>query len=201
MEDLKRKLGPSSMDGAKRPKTSASSSSTAKQDVFRMEMVLLEEETMASSTNLNNISKMMDQLQRSQSLECRIAMSTMCRTFCRLVAKGSFNSSGDSSGNGTLVAKWLKARLEEFRATLVELIFTMDLETSALAVDLYMQLLQTECMHTSNNSSTKLVLERTSTLILSILRSQHGEQLQDRYMASLADKYFDIRCYTIRSIG
>lgn len=151
---------------------------------------------------------------RSPQLASAVAL---CRVFMRLLAAGGLNFTPGMSEKESTVVRWLKDRLAEYEAVLLELVAGKSGgDAAATALTLAMRLLQAEGQAqrkkaAAGTGSDDAAYEFPQALLTSIVRSllqagarlaqEEAEGLADEFVEKFAGEMVDVRFYTFKAVS
>jgi U3 small nucleolar RNA-associated protein 19 len=185
------------VDSQRKPvKRSKSESSSDEDEDVQAQILLLENEILASKKNYNNIPKLIKLLGSEDAI---IAAVALCRVFSRLIASGELAKKAGSSEKEDIVVAWLKERYIEYKTGLYELLESPEVASTILA--LCMRMLKNEGTYLKNGQDYNFPLRFLTDLVRTLLSLEDGEDVRKEFSEKFVEEYDDIRFYTFAAIA
>ncbi|CAK7244499.1 MAG: Maturation and nuclear export of 40S ribosomal subunits interacting protein [Sporothrix thermara] len=196
-------------------------------------ILLLESQILESKKHYNNIVELLNIVKKGSSAEDEednddddddddksphlAAAVALCRVFMRLLAAGSLNLARSMSEKEVVVVRWLKDRMAEYQAVLLELVAGQSGDdAAATALTLAMRLLQAEGQAQRKKATAAVGVEDATyvfpqAVLTSIVRSlllagakldqEAAEGLADEYVEKYAGEMSDVQFYTFKAVA
>ncbi|CAK7273132.1 Maturation and nuclear export of 40S ribosomal subunits interacting protein [Sporothrix epigloea] len=196
-------------------------------------ILLLENQILESKKHYNNIVELLEIAKKGPAAEEEdevesddeddngspqlAAAVALCRVFMRLLAAGGLNFTPNMSDKESTVVRWLRDRLAEYEAVLLELVAGKSGDdAAATALTLAMRLLQAEGQAqrkkaASSVGSDDAAYEFPQALLTSIVRSlllagarldqEAAEGLADEFVEKFAGEMVDVRFYAFKAVS
>lgn len=176
---------------------------TIQEDDFESDILLLESQILESRKNFNNIPKLLGYVKNHTAIDQRdlVASVVLCRVFCRLMAAGDLKRSREISVNEATVVQWLRERLQDYEASLLEMLSTGDPARQSTILTLVMRLMKEEANHL-NLSEDGIWRTGLFAKLLSILvESSAKREIREEFIAKYVEKFDDVRYYTFARLA
>ena len=172
-------------------------------DDIQSEILLLEENILASQKNFNDIFTLLEYAQNIDLDDQRDIMATigLCRVFCRLMAAGSFARSRASSGNEIMVTQWLKDRYDDYKNTLLRTLGRVDAVKQKTALALLFQLMKEEKSHLKLPEDAVWRTGIFSKVVQVLIEKAVADGVRAEFVDKYVNKYDDFRFYTFKCIA
>lgn len=161
-----------------------------------------------SRKNLNNIVKLLN-VARSTKNDATVAVVSLCRVFCRLLAEGKLSkphaaksqaANSQAAQDEATVVSWLRDRLTDYRELLLALIQDERPHKCKLGLALSMQIVKGE-LAISKSSVDAMRTGTFPTVMQAILQSSEDSRVTSEFINPFFNQYNDVRFYTLLSVA
>ncbi|KAI0187314.1 nucleolar complex protein [Xylaria flabelliformis] len=192
---LKRKRAKAPENPSKRTKAESSDEEEDRQ----AEVLLLEDDILKSKKNYNNITVLLGLAKDEDDPETAVfATVSVCRVFLRLLASGSLSRKVGQSERETVVIKWLKDRLSDFKKHLLLLLGDEDSASTALTLSMRLLKAETQIAGDKGESTFPKVFLKE---IVGVLISNRFEDVQEEFCEKYLGEYADVRFYAFQALS
>ena len=182
----------------KAPKTASTNESS------QADILLLEEQILASREHYNNIVKLQDltNSEVEKPKTATLAAIALCRVFCRLISAEHFYKRKDDTEADAKVVLWLKQRLRDYVESLAGWIGSPDAAKESTALTLLMRIVKDETSQDSKRSEQAWRTERSTfyTLVKTLLETTDAEAARQEFVEKYVEEHDDVRFYTMLAI-
>lgn len=162
-------------------------------------ILLLENEIFESKKHYNNISTLIQILQRQNETpeESLIAAIALCRVFSRFMASGEFVRKRETTEKETVVIQWLKERYTEYKTALLALLSSA---SGSTALTLSLRILKNEGTHLRNGQEYSFPTIFLTNIVRVVLSEDTADDLRQEFSEKYVEEYDDIRYYTFEAV-
>ena len=171
---------------------------------FQGRALQLEEKILASRTNYNDIHTLLGYLQSngvSEEEEMIIAAVTLCRVFCKLMARGNLSKTQEASSNEATIVHWLKERLQDYEQALLRMLRNANAVTQSTALTMILRLFKEQALNL--DLSEKAVWQNGvfGHLIRTLVEEEVVEETRLEFVEKYVEGHEDVRYYTFACLG
>jgi U3 small nucleolar RNA-associated protein 19 len=162
-------------------------------------ILLLEEEILESKKHYNNIATLLGLARTGQDDPdtAVTACVSLCRVYIRLLGSGKLAREEEMWEKDAVVVGWLRDRLLDFHAVLLNLLSIEDLALSSLTI--IMKTLKAQGNKLEDQERFTLATHLT-TLVKVLAQPGAHTLARERFLNDFATKYADIRFYTFQAV-
>jgi len=129
------------------------------------------------------------------------AVVALCRVFCRLFAEGRLTKSNASSEAELKVINWLRARYEEYKDVILEVLSYGEQEAQVLALNLCMVLVKEEVSNVSTGAESTWKTGLFPKTIEAVLSSSSSNGVCRELVEQYLQQYDDLRHYAFMAVS
>ena len=174
------------------------------EDVDVHEMIFgLEQKILESRTNYNSIQTLLELLRAAdvpveQNITAAVALY---RVFCRLMAAGDLQKPKDPASKEAVIVSWLRSRLKDYEAELIQLTGNPDLGTQSTALTLSMRLTKEEAAHLNSTNEAVWRDGIFAQLVQGLVQESVADDTKAEFVAKYVEEYDDVRYYTFARLA
>lgn len=161
------------------------------------EVLELEAQILESRKHYNNIPRLISLAKEGRTITSATTLPAvaLCRIYCRLFANGSLSKSKTESESEAVIAKWLRARLDEYFQLLGDSIQEGDEGVQVTALTLAMRLVKEDVNQDGQSQWQRGIFPG---IVSAVLRA--GEAAQEDFSERYFSQFDDVRVYALHQI-
>ncbi|CRG91652.1 putative protein C1604,06c [Talaromyces islandicus] len=151
----------------------------------------------------NNIATLISMLNGDESAEqpnLAVAVS-LCRVFCRLIAGGDLQKSSKTTEQEQIIVAWLKERLQEYQAALVDIIRYSDPSSQITSLTLCMRIVSVRTTHIPEAENQTWTTGIFQAAFAALVEAKDGQAVRTEFVEKFLQEYDDVRYYTFQWIS
>lgn len=186
--------GTSSTKARKAPKV------TTTTDTREAQILLLEQQIVASPAHYANIEKLQGFLAGGE--HSTLAAVALCRVFCRLIAGEQLEKDKNASDHAAQTVQWLRGCLRKYVASLCDWIGSPDATEENTALALLMRIVKEEAAGTSKTSEQSWRNEKATfqATVKALLSKKEAEGARQQFVETHVEEHDDVRFYTFVAV-
>ena len=163
-------------------------------------ILLLEEQIVESQKNYNHIVTLLDIARghdsNTEASSHSLALVTLCRAFCKLMALGNLSKYQQASENQVAITQWLNDRLNDYKTMLFEDLSEQSLGSHATALTLLMKLVKEEAEHLQ--LSEDLIWRRGTfhRVVETLVGADTADASRNEFVEKYVEPFADVRYHT-----